>query len=171
MDVLTVFSGVEKSQENVAVVKAWDLLLFTKRRNGLLCGQADLFWEVWGKMKIFEQAREASRLSDHAQHRVGAAVFYKGQFLASGFNSLKTHPSTAWYPKAFTRHAEIHALAKAKAKKFDLTNSTIVVYRETLNGDLGLARPCEMCLDMAIELGIREIFYTTYDNGWERLRL
>jgi tRNA(Arg) A34 adenosine deaminase TadA len=122
-------------------------------------------------MKLFEQARRASKFSDHRQHRVGAAVFYKGEFLAAGFNSYKTHPSTFRFPSAFTRHAEIHALLRAKVKKFDLTNATVVVYRETLNGELGMARPCEMCMAKAVELGIREVYYTTNENTYERLKL
>lgn len=118
----------------------------------------------------FSQAREASRLSDHRQHRVGAAVFHGKRFIASGFNCLQTHPSTVYYPHAYTRHAEVHALARARAKRFDLTNTTVVVYRETLNGELAMARPCEMCMDKAKELGIKEIYFTR-EGGWERMRI
>lgn len=118
----------------------------------------------------FVPALEASQNSDHHQHKMGAAIFYKGKFLATGFNSLKTDPSTQWYDTAFTRHAEIHALKKAKVKKFNLTNASVFVYRMTKDGTLAMARPCKMCLDAMADQQIKEIFYTC-ENGWEKMRL
>lgn len=120
--------------------------------------------------KRFNKARAASRLSDLRQHKIGAAVYYRGQFLAAGFNSTQTHPSTHWYDETFCRHAEIHALARAKARRFDLTNAIVMVYREKLTGELALAKPCQMCYDKATELGIKEVYYTC-DGGFERMRL
>lgn len=119
----------------------------------------------------FRPAIKASFHSDLRQHKMGAAIYYKGQFLAAGFNSLKTDPITHYFDKAFCRHAEIHALKKAKVKKFDLTNASIWVYRMTKDGDLAMAKPCEMCMEKAAELGIREIFYTTNENSYKRIRL
>ena len=118
----------------------------------------------------FRQAICASVNSDHRQHKMGAAVFYKNQFLAAGFNSLKTHPFTHYYDHAYTRHAELHAVAKAKVKKFDLTNTSIYIFRQTKDGDIAMARPCQMCLDYLIMEGIKKVFFTNY-GGWERLRL
>ena len=118
----------------------------------------------------FKQAMEASRNSDHPQHKMGAAIYYKNQFLAAGYNSLKTHPKTHYFDNAFTIHAEIHALLKAKANKFDLTNSSIYVYRATKNGELGMAYPCLMCLFHLKLEGIKEIFFTNY-NGWEKIKI
>ena len=118
----------------------------------------------------FLPAITASLNSDHKQHKVGAAVYYKGKFLATGFNSLKTDPSTHWYDLAFSRHAEIHALKKAKTRKFDLTNATVFVYRKTKNGDLAMAKPCKMCMDALLEQQVKEVFYTC-ENGWEKIRL
>lgn len=118
----------------------------------------------------FHQAIEASLNSDHKQHKVGAAVYYKGKFLGSGFNSLKTDPITHWYDAAFTRHAEIHALKKAKVRKFDLTNASVFVYRMTKSGVLAMAKPCDMCMDALREQQIKEVFYTC-ENGWEKMRI
>lgn len=120
--------------------------------------------------KRFEQAKEASRFSTLYQHKMGAAVFYKKYFLAAGFNTHKTDPFTHKFEHAFTMHSELHALKKAKSKKFDLTNTTIMVYREKKDGTLGMARPCEMCLE-AIKLhGVKWVYFTT-EAGWERLRI
>lgn len=118
----------------------------------------------------FQLALEASQNSDHRQHKVGAAIFYKGKFLATGFNAMKTDPSVRWYTDVFSRHAEIHALKKAKTRKFNLTNATAFVYRMTKDGKLAMAKPCKMCMDALQEQQVKEVFYTC-ENGWERMRI
>ena len=118
----------------------------------------------------FIHARRASLHSDHPKHKMGAAVFHAGKLLAVGFNSLQTHPSTFHYHDKFCRHAEIHALARAKSRKHYLDAAIVVVYRETKNGGVALAKPCEMCQDKMDELGIKEVLYTT-NGSYERMKL
>lgn len=117
----------------------------------------------------FKTAIQASQNSSYHQP-MGAAVYFKNKFIASGFNSLKTHPFM-FYRDGYTIHAEIHALIKAKSKRFDLKGTSIFVYRGLKSGDTGLARPCDICMDMIYLEGIKNVFYTDYHNEWERIKV
>lgn len=119
----------------------------------------------------FKRAREAAKNSDHRQHKMGAAVFFKGKFLAVGFNSLKTHPIMRRFDRHKTIHAEIHALTKAKAKKFDIANATVFIYRETKEGNLANAKPCSVCMNiLKEEFQVRNVIFTV-NNGWGEIRV
>lgn len=108
------------------------------------------------KTKFFDVARVASKHSDHPAHRLGAVIVRGNKIISVGFNKNKTHTKSnhAWK----RLHAELSAIIKAKQ---DITNCSIYVYRETKNGDLGMARPCESCMEAIREAGINKIFYST----------
>ena len=40
----------------------------------------------------------------------------------------------------------------------------IFVYREMLDGSIGMARPCESCMAYIKDMGIKNIYYTTNDG-------
>ena len=105
----------------------------------------------------FKQAIMACQLSDHAKVKMGAAIFIKSRFIASGHNSKKTHPSIK-LNRAKGMHAEIHAISKAKSKRFDLSDTTIFVYRETKEGYIAMAKPCKMCMEFLMREGFKHIY-------------
>jgi pyrimidine deaminase RibD-like protein len=106
----------------------------------------------------FKLAKEISYQSDH-RVKVGAVIVNpKPISIASNIN--KTHPVHA-NPYVSIRgslHAECRAVIRCNS---NLNGSTIYVYRELKNGLPGLARPCNYCLTILKEYGIRVIYYST----------
>lgn len=102
--------------------------------------------------------------------RLAAVIFNNRSILAEGWNSLKTHP----LQKKFSLssycflHAEVAALAELKRKfPFDgmiPSNLNIVVVRLTKNGNLGLAKPCEICERALRFYNIKRVWYSTNEG-------
>lgn len=107
--------------------------------------------------------------------RVGCVVVYNKTIISSGYNDEKTHPTQRHYnayrfdkkysdneviPKL---HAEISALSKIQYLDIDWSKAKIYVYR-ILGNKQGLARPCNACMQFIRDLGIKHIFYSTYEN-------
>ncbi len=124
----------------------------------------------------FAKAREVSFNSNFKQHHLGAVFYYKGQILATGFNSQKTSPIQKKYNRernfdveaSYAKnslHAECACLSKVRYLDIDFSKAALFVYREHKNGQRALARPCKACMKFIKELGIQNIYYTT-DNGW-----
>lgn len=85
-----------------------------------------------------------------------------------GYNQLKTHPRYADGKRAYSLHAEITALLRARCS---VVGGTIYVYREDRTGQIGLARPCPSCTAALVEAGIKKVYYTTEDGNWELMVL
>lgn len=66
-----------------------------------------------------------------------------------------------YHPLAISRHAEQEAIRKAR----DPRNTTLVSIRVNNHGKQLMARPCDACMELIREAGIRTIIYST-DNGW-----
>ena len=126
---------------------------------------------------MFKAAREVSLNSDYTGGRVkvGCVVAYKGTILARSCNSDKTHPAQDKYnayrfkkdgkgylpPKV---HAEVLALSKIKYLNIDFSKVHVYIYRELMDGRLGMSRPCSACLAAIKQLQIKHVHYTTYDG-------
>lgn len=106
----------------------------------------------------FRLARTASKLSTHDQHKVGAAIVKKRRAISVGANLMKTHPIYADGERWFSIHAEMKALISAETS---VEGGDIYVYRATAHDELAMARPCDECLKVLAEAGIRRIYYTT----------
>jgi deoxycytidylate deaminase len=94
------------------------------------------------------------------RYKVGACLVV-GKSIFSGFNKDKTHTVFA-NPSEHVRkslHAELDCLIKLGGKSI----GTMYIYRETLLGTPGLARPCEHCMKFLKDAGIVEIYYSTPD--------
>jgi deoxycytidylate deaminase len=106
----------------------------------------------------FHLAKNTAKFSDH-RVRVGCVISNKKPIVAA-CNKTRTHPKYA-NPENSNRgsiHAECRAVIHSGRK--DLTGYSIYVYREMKNGRPALARPCEHCLSILEEVGIRKIYYT-----------
>jgi len=97
----------------------------------------------------------AKNVSKHStmSPKVGAVVSRKKP-ISVGFNKLK--PTF----KRFSTHAEVDAILSAGGRFYNLNNCEIYVYRETKDGKPALARPCENCLELIKEKGIKKMYYT-----------
>lgn len=120
-------------------------------------------------MKWFDVAKKVSRLSDHEEFKVGAAIYVKGRLISKACNNLKTHPDSIRYGRHVTSHAELRAINRIKNKAL-LNGATLVVYRQKKLGGLGLSRCCEECFKLVVKYGIKRIMYTT-DTGYVEERI
>lgn len=119
--------------------------------------------------KMFNLAREVSKLSNITRHNIGAVLVSKNwDILGVGSNVRKTHPLQAELAakvglehKIFL-HAELQCLINAKRR--DLRGARLFIYREFVNGCTALARPCPICMEGIKMFGIQEIYYTTPDG-------
>lgn len=116
----------------------------------------------------FKAAKAVSQLGDFPKTKMGAIAVYKHHIISSGYNSVKTAPLQKQYNVfRFTEdtpayiHAEVACLKSLIGRKdIDFKYVDLYVYREYKNGKLAPARPCESCLALIRELGIRSIYYT-----------
>ena len=119
--------------------------------------------------KIFNLARNVSKLSNITRHNIGAVLVSKNwDILGVGANVKKTHPLQAELAakvglehKIFL-HAELQCLINAKRR--DLRSARLFIYREFVDGSTALARPCPICMEGIKMFGIKEIYYTTPDG-------
>jgi len=103
----------------------------------------------------------AKRLSFKAKHRVriGAVITNKKQIVGVGFNKMdKTHPLITGRNPKKKLHAEVDAIIGIDRR--NLEGGTIYVYRENLNGEVAICRPCVDCQAILEEAGIKEVYYT-----------
>ena len=118
----------------------------------------------------FNIAKEVSFLSDFPKAKIGVCVVYKHKVISTGFNSNRTSPLQKKYNKyrfeadtIHTCHAEIAALKPLLNRKdINFKNVDLYIYREFQNKELALARPCTSCMKLIKDLGIRNLYYTTY---------
>lgn len=105
----------------------------------------------------FHLARNISKYSDH-RVKVGAVISNKKP-IAAASNKVRTHPR---YANPDNNRGSVHAEVRAiiNSGKRNLTGYNIYVYRETKRGYPALARPCEHCLGILEDVGIRKVYYT-----------
>ena len=127
--------------------------------------------------RFLENARSVSLASDFPKARIGCVIAYKGQVIASGCNSTKTHSLQGKYniyrfPPELGAIPSLHAETAAMVRflnqshrtYIDPKDCTVYVYREWRDGTVAMARPCKSCMAMLKELGFRRIVYTTFDG-------
>ena len=119
--------------------------------------------------KRFDLARAAAKLSTFPKVQIGAAIIDKfGDIVSVGLNKQKSHPRQMQYDVhrpidtqdiPHFLHAEMDALIKAK--RTDLVDASIYVYRENRANGFAMCRPCKACSAALKDAGIKKIFYTT----------
>ena len=120
--------------------------------------------------KYFLEARKEAVKSSVAKYNVGCVAVYKGKIIARGFNSEKTHPLQERYNKYREAdednllpklHADTRCLSYLKSMDIDFKKVKLFIYRARKNQPYGMARPCNACMKAIMDLGIKEIYYTT----------
>lgn len=104
----------------------------------------------------FRLSRNASLNSNH-RYKVGCVIVVHGRPVSVGWNVIKTHP-------AYTNeeHPSIHAEVKAVINsRCDVTGGIAYVYRETKDGNPALSRPCDLCYEVLLEVGIKTVYYSS----------
>lgn len=122
--------------------------------------------------RIAEQVRDLATSAD-SRWRVGCVLLRRGRVVVATTNAEgKTHPRQKLLahrvnePYRVSLHAELRALLKAREAV-----DTLVVGRVNRRGDLCLARPCPVCQLAIAESGVKKVYYTTDQGGWDSLRL
>lgn len=117
------------------------------------------------------EARQARDESDYRFFKMGASIFTNKKVLTTGYNINKTCPLQKKY-NIFRKfdtaqmkcccHAEMSALIKLRRMYPNVKGNqlSIMIYRETANGDLAMARPCPACEKALRDYGITDIYYT-----------
>lgn len=99
--------------------------------------------------------------------KVVVAVYIEGNSILIESNCKKTDPGAKRLGhRFFFRHAEYNVLKKVE----DASQGVLYIYRETMEGNFGMARPCDCCIKFLREKNIRKIVYST-NNGWAKERL
>lgn len=116
--------------------------------------------------KFFDLARMMSLHSTY-RFQIGAVIVRKNEIIGTGFNKpTKTHPESK-HPFR-TIHAELDAIVGSDRSR--LKGADIYVYREHKDGTYACARPCEHCMALLKEYGVRNIYYTEL-GGFEYERI
>jgi deoxycytidylate deaminase len=117
----------------------------------------------------FKAAKAVSELSEFKKHKIGVVAVYKHKVISSGVNSYVTNPLQKKYNQfRFTvdntlhsKHAELDCLLPLLNRNdIEFSRVSLYIYRQHKSGALGVARPCESCLNLIKNLGIRDIYYT-----------
>lgn len=133
--------------------------------------------------KYFDKARNVAAVSDFRKIHIGCIAVYQGQVIGIGCNSNKTHPVQEYYnrfrkpdgenilltsiPKL---HAEINCINQIKHLNINFSKVKLYIYRIRNDRPHGMSRPCPSCMAAIIDIGIRDIYYTTND-GYAHERL
>lgn len=120
----------------------------------------------------FEAARAVAELSDFPKVKVGCVAVYKHHIISSGFNSQKTEPLQKQYNICRFSEDTIHSVHSELAclkpligrRDINFKYVDLYVYRAGSNNSALLARPCPSCMKLIKDLGIRNIYFTTYDG-------
>jgi deoxycytidylate deaminase len=118
------------------------------------------------KVKFFDICKQVARLSDHPQHKHGAAIVKGNKIISLGFNKNKTNPNSNHIYK--THHAELDVILKSRRE--DLSDCVLYIYRETKNGELGNSYPCQYCQELLKKVNIKSVCYST-PEGFKESKL
>ena len=122
--------------------------------------------------RYFKKARQIANISDYKKQHVGCVAVYQGQVIGLGCNCNKTHPMQKFYNKYRMPsdymlpklHAEISCINQIKHLDINFSKVKLYIYRIRKDQPFGLSRPCPSCIVVIIDLGIRDIYYTTNDG-------
>lgn len=94
------------------------------------------------------------------QRKKMTACYISGNIMKVCTNSFKTSSKSTALGNRI--HAEHNCLKNVPTKE-----GKLYVYRETFQGTLGMARPCDSCMKLILNNKIRIIYYTT-PNGFAK---
>jgi tRNA(Arg) A34 adenosine deaminase TadA len=120
----------------------------------------------------------ADALEPVSNASIAAAVVYKNSVVAVGINQRKSHPFAAQFRKnehAIYLHAETDAIKNAlkHISVEELSKASLYIARTKQVSSTddtriwGLAKPCEGCQKAIATFGIRNVYYTCDDQGFE----
>ena len=125
-------------------------------------------------MRYFNHARHIAEMSDFNRVHIGCVAVQGNRILSTGFNTNKSHPMQAHYNRFrefngdsicnHSLHAEMACLVPLCGCNIDFNKVDLYIYRIRKDIGKGYVRPCKACMQAIIELGIRNIYYTSNDG-------
>ncbi len=106
-------------------------------------------------MSIKIALREATKARHH-QHKFGAVLLRGGKPIVACHNFDFVH----------AEHAVIN-----RAWRNDIVGATLLVIRVRKDGSLGMAKPCELCMNRLIQAGIKKVTYSNVIGVLESIKL
>lgn len=121
-------------------------------------------------IKYLEMAFEEALKSDSTSHRHGAIIVKGTNILSKGYNQKKTHPALMRYcdEQLASLHAETHALFRTSC---NVIGADLYVVRRKRGDKFGLSKPCEICMKILKNMGIRKAIYSNSDGTFSVLRI
>lgn len=124
----------------------------------------------------FKKAKAMAQMSTYKRARVGCVAVYKGNIISTGYNNGKTHPLQFEYNKyrffndsenrcKARMHAEVCCLSHIIDCDIDWGKVKLYLYRVCNSRDKGISFPCDACMRLIQDLGIKHIYFTT-DYGY-----
>lgn len=108
---------------------------------------------------------------DYPKFRLGSVIYKGGRYLSVGWSKLHTHPSQIGDDRESQERVATHAEAHAINMCGDPRNATIYVARIGRNGKIGLSKPCNRCMELIVQAGIKKVVYTASDSTYEEFRV
>lgn len=106
------------------------------------------------------------------KHRHFSFIMQKGQVMSVGYNTLKTHPLAVKYGYPyFYQHSELNSVIKFPDKIDVLRKCVIVNIRLNAKGRLLMSKPCKYCQALISSFGIKQVYYSNSDGGFELMRI
>lgn len=94
--------------------------------------------------------------SNHPEHRIACLLIRGGKIISTGWN-------------ANHQHGEHSALNRVWENGAD--GAVAFVVRVRRDGTIGMAHPCDLCMQRLKEAGVRKVIYTNQEGQLETIKL
>lgn len=114
-------------------------------------------------------AKEGEGVGRNDNYRLGALLFDKRhRVLSCRPNSYRTHPKALYFGRYPYLHAEAHAVFSHGMDNCKYHN--LLVVRVDSKGRLTMAKPCASCTELIKHVGIKDVFYSDWNSGIQKLQ-
>lgn len=129
-------------------------------------------------LRLAEQNARAYEFDPYLDYHLCAILVKGGKILSVGYNKGSTNAFVEHFADlvrgyrdySLGIHAEMDAVLKARSKT-DLKGCKIYVTRIRRDGELGMARPCEICQKILHTYGIKRAYYTISTSEYGVMRV
>lgn len=98
--------------------------------------------------------------------RLGSVIVNRHRVIeAARYNVLKTHPKLLQHYQWPYLHAEAHAILSLGLD--NCMGKTLYVVRVLRDNSWALAKPCNSCMSLIKEVGIKSIYYSVSGDNYE----
>lgn len=104
----------------------------------------------------FNALHKAASKANHKQHKLACVLTRGGSIISVGYNTNYIH-------------AEHNALNKVWENGAEGTVAFVVRFRS--NGDLGMAKPCALCMARLMQAGVKRVHYSDVDGSIKSMKL